>query len=234
MAFIVDTRIWESFPGMILVTGYGEGLDNAAERPAVLEELRKVEEELRRSWGHENAQSHPHVAAWREAMKRVGVSGKKFPSSIEALAKRVLGGGELPHINAFVDFYNLLSLRFAVPVGAWDLGDLAGPDVRLEISRGGEAFVELGSGGSMAVGAGEVGYADAEGLVTRHFVWRQAERGKIVPSTKRFFFVSEILPEAGRSVAEAVQAAFVEGMRRSFGIDVASALMSSPEQRWDW
>jgi DNA/RNA-binding domain of Phe-tRNA-synthetase-like protein len=41
----------------------------------------------------------------------MGVSGRKFPSSIEALLRRAFKGGEPLRINPLVDFYNAVSLE---------------------------------------------------------------------------------------------------------------------------
>jgi hypothetical protein len=45
-----------------------------------------------------------------EAMTAMGVSGRKFPSSIEDLLRRAFKGGEPLRINPLVDFYNVVSL----------------------------------------------------------------------------------------------------------------------------
>ncbi|MDP8946327.1 MAG: hypothetical protein M3N03_10425 [Actinomycetota bacterium] len=43
-------------------------------------------------------------------MTAMGVSGRKFPSSIEDLLRRAFKGGEPLRINPLVDFYNAVSL----------------------------------------------------------------------------------------------------------------------------
>ena len=61
----------------------------------------RVEELWRQSWedaarsasDHDNPQSHPQVAAWRTAMSGIGISGRKFPNSIESLLRRAFKGG---------------------------------------------------------------------------------------------------------------------------------------------
>ena len=82
------------------------------------------EDAARSASDHDNPQSHPRVAAWRTAMSEVGISGRKFPSSIESLLRRAFKGGGPPHINPLVDFYNAVSLRHVVPAGGFDLYEI--------------------------------------------------------------------------------------------------------------
>src|ERR1700755_3171059 len=122
MSFLVGGQIWESFPGMKLVTAYGQGLDNSFHRPALAERLRQVTERMRTEWNYPNAQSHPSVAAWRQTLKAVGISPGNYPCAIESLCRMVVSGRELHAINPLVDFYNLVSLEHISPVGGWDVG----------------------------------------------------------------------------------------------------------------
>lgn len=126
MKFIVEPEIFELFPGMRLVVAVADGLDNRGPNP-------DVEAMWRSSYSGAagtatefgNAQSHPRVAAWREAMGEIGVSARKFPSSIEAMLKRAGKGGEPFSINPLVDFYNAVSLKHVAPAGGFDLGKSA-------------------------------------------------------------------------------------------------------------
>ena len=70
------------------------------------------------------------------------MSGKKFPSSIEALLRRALKGGPPVYINPLVDLYNAVSLAHTVPAGGFDLTDL---DDRQELRfpREGDTFQAL-------------------------------------------------------------------------------------------
>jgi DNA/RNA-binding domain of Phe-tRNA-synthetase-like protein len=234
MAFVIEEAVWEAFPGMVLVVASGKGLDNQMECPAVQQLLQEAQERLKSDWRFENAQSHPHVAAWRKGMQKVGVSGKQFPSSIEALCRRVLSGKAVARINPLVDFYNAVSLQEIVPVGAWDVDDITGEDILLKRTVGGEPFKALGEQEVVHAGPGEVSYADAAELITRHFVWRQSERGKINPGTRQFFLVSEILPEVGPEVAARVEETCANGLREYLGLEPKTAILPWRTPRWDW
>lgn len=68
------------------------------------------------------------------SLKVIGVSSKKFPSSIEPLVRRAGKGGEPVSINPLVDFYNSISLEYLVIVEGFDLDQL---DNGLELMQNG-------------------------------------------------------------------------------------------------
>ena len=232
MDFIVDEAVWRMFPGLRLVVVVGNGLDNRERRPAVEEDLAIAQHQLKENWKYPKPQSHPFIAVWRDAFKVARVSGKQFPSSIEALARRVLSGKSLAGINPLVDFYNAVSLRYLVPAGGWDLQDISGSCLLLKLTRVGEPFTELGTTDPVHVNAGEVSYMDNTEVLTRHFVWRQAETGKIEPKTTYFFLVSEILSAVGPDIASAVERAVREGMRKYFAVKARTAILDSTVSHW--
>jgi DNA/RNA-binding domain of Phe-tRNA-synthetase-like protein len=234
MAFIVQDEIWCLFPGLRLVVAYAPDLDNATPRPAILQELRETEDRVKSERTYPNAQSHPYVDAWRQAFKRLGLSGKNFPSSIEALTRRVLSGGGVPDINPVVNLYNTISLRNSVPMGGWDVAGIAGGDVILKVTDREERFLELGTTTWTSVQAGEVSYADAREVITRHFVWRQSDTAKVTPNTRNVFFVSEVLPPAANTVCAAVRDELAAGLRTHFGVAANTAILGANCSRWEW
>jgi len=216
MLFRVGKEIFDLFPGLHLPVAVARGVDNIGESEEVAAFLTQTWRELREGFGYPNAQSHPRIRPWREAFRCLGVSGKQFLSSAEALLRRVLKDDRPFFINPLVDCYNAISLRHLVPAGAFDLDALSG-DLVLRRTREGEWFQPIG-GEPAPVTAGEVSYADAETLLTRHFVWRQAEKGKITSDTRDVFLVAEVLGEVGQEVARAVAHDFEEVLVRFFNI----------------
>jgi DNA/RNA-binding domain of Phe-tRNA-synthetase-like protein len=235
MSFLIEKSIWEQFPEMLLVVAYADGIDNHVDNAAVAEALQQVQQEVTEGWAYPNAQSHPFIAAWRSTFRQaMNLKGGDFPSSIEALVKRVLSGRGLFSINPLVNFYNVVSLRHVVPVGGWDVDGMIGGNIHLRHTRAAETFHELGATDAVSVNAGEVCYADEAALITRHFVWRQSEEAKVTSETRRLFLVSEILPAAGRTVATEVSQEFLTGMRKYFGVDAQVSILQTGEERWDW
>jgi len=230
MSFHVEPQIWDDFPGMLLVVAYGKSLDNSFDRPQLQESLRATAARLKTEWSYPNAQSHPYVAAWRQALKRVGISPANYPCAIESLCRQAISGREIHNINPMVNFYNYQSLSHISPVGGWDVG--GGRSITLRRTKGGEAFTELGKADTVFVNPGEVSYAYGREILTRHFVWRQSECAKITNQTTDFFLVSEVLPELGLEVAHQMQRDLTEGVQRYFSISLTSAILDATQTEW--
>ena len=146
----------------------------------------------------------------------------------------MLAGKPLARIHPLVDLYNALSLAHCAPMGAWDVDALAGGDLVLFRTRGGEPFTELGGKETVRVDGGEIAYGDAEVLVTRHFVWRQGERAKITPATRRFVLVSEVVPELGPRAAEEILEAVRASVAEHLGLACRATILAAPAERWEW
>ena len=135
-----------------------------------------------------------HLDAWRAAYRTFGAKPQRTPSSAEALVRRIQGGAQLPTINAVVDLYNALSVRFAIPIGGENIAAYVG-DPLLKRAIGHESFdtVKDGSPCSETVPAGEVVWADERGVTCRRWNWRQGLRTRIDATTTRMWFVLERL-----------------------------------------
>ncbi len=138
-------------------------------------------------------------------------------------------GGAPFTINPLVDWYNTISLRHVVPVGAFDLAALSEP-LELRLSRAGDTFTSLDADEPLAVPPGEVSYASGPVILTRHFVWRQAKTGLVTPTTRDVFLVSEALGEVGREVAEAVTEDFRTGLQDYFGVGCQTFVLDARER----
>jgi DNA/RNA-binding domain of Phe-tRNA-synthetase-like protein len=229
MQFIVHPEVFAHFPGMRLAVAVATGIDNQQEQP-------EVDHYWQEAWisagkeaaAYGNAQSHPHVRPWRERFKAMGISGKEFPSSIEALLRRSLKGGEVFHINPLVDFYNAISLRYVVPAGGFDLEQIRGP-LELRLTRAGDTFTPLGVEMAQHLNAGEIAYADGSTILTRHFVWRQAQTGLISATTRAVFLVSEVQSELDARIAESVLGEMHDGLQRYFQVEARTFLLDQAQ-----
>ncbi len=233
MQFVIEPAIFERFPGLTIAVAVARGIDNAREQPRIAARWQEGWAAASAAASYGNAQSHPRVRPWRERFGAMGVSGKEFPSSVEALLRRALKGGTPFSIHPLVDWYNTISLRHFVPAGAFDLAEIAGP-LELRLSRAGDTFWSLDADEAVAVAPGEVSYADGQTILTRHFVWRQARTGLVTPATREVFLVSEVLGEVGREVAEAVVGDFREGLREYFGVGCETFLLDAEARAIMW
>jgi DNA/RNA-binding domain of Phe-tRNA-synthetase-like protein len=233
MRFVVAPEIFELFPGLKLPVAVAENVSSSADVAGIEELWRQSWEDAARSASdYDNARSHPRVAAWRKAMSEIGISGRKFPSSIESLLRRAFKGGVPPRINPLVDFYNAVSLRHVVPAGGFDLEEID-ETLELRLTRAGDTFHSLDGSAPEGVGPGEVAYASGAEILTRHFVYKQSRKALLDGSTTSLVLVSEVLGEveAEGGVAEAVLEGFARGLRRHFGAEPATFIVEegSPE-----
>jgi DNA/RNA-binding domain of Phe-tRNA-synthetase-like protein len=215
--FIVDPVIFERFPGMRIVAVIAHGIDNTVPRPTVEEAWRSAWAGAATESEHGNAQSHPHIVPWRERFREMGVSPKSYPSSIQALLRRAMKGGEPFTINPLVDFYNAVSLSHVAPAGAFDLDTI--PDtLDLRLTRDGDTFHALDADEPVPLPPGEIAYTSGSTTLTRHFVWRQSREALIQPHTRSALLLSEIPGELGPDLADAMLNAFCDGLTTHFDV----------------
>jgi DNA/RNA-binding domain of Phe-tRNA-synthetase-like protein len=201
----VAPEIFARFPGCRVQVIYAGGLCNTPSNDVSREAQRQAEELQREAFGADGRPtSHPHIAAWRNAYSAFGAKPSRFPSSAEALLKRVLRGEPLPEINALVDIYNAVSVRHVVPIGGEDRDRLAS-DLALTFARGGEPFLARGDDDEQVV-PGEVVWCDRDGVTCRRWNWRQGLRTALTLDTRNAYFVLEALPPYPRAHLEAAAA----------------------------
>lgn len=232
--FAIDRGVFARFPGIRIPVVVAHGIDNAAERPGVEAAWREAWAGAAAASEYGNAQSHPRIRPWRDRFRDLGISGKEFPSSAEALLRRAMKGGEPFMVNPLVDLYNAVSLRQYAPAGAFDLDDMTG-GLQLRITREGDTFWSMDAAEPVAVDPGEVAYTDAECVLTRHFVWRQARTGLVGARTRNVVLVAEVLAELGPDAGQAMVTDLADGLRRHFGVEplcVAVADQERPDVSW--
>lgn len=135
-----------------------------------------------------------HREAWREAYRAFGAKPQRTPCSAEALLKRASRDGVLPSVNAVVDLYNAVSLRFAIPVGGENAETYIGAP-HLVRARGDEPFemMQAGEPSSEKPEPGEVIWRDDIGVTCRRWNWRQGTRTRIELSSTHMWFILEAL-----------------------------------------
>jgi DNA/RNA-binding domain of Phe-tRNA-synthetase-like protein len=163
---------WPDYKAAVVIA---EGVRNRPSDEASEQVLTAAEQGARDS-GLERAADDPRIAAWRAVFSEFGSKPSRYPCSAEALLARVLKGERLPRINALVDTYNAVSLKYAIPVGGEDLDQLVG-DLRLVRAED-----------------GEVVWRDDVGVTCRRWNWRQEPRTRLTEATRNAFFVFDQIP----------------------------------------
>ncbi|MBI2426479.1 MAG: hypothetical protein HYV34_01405 [Candidatus Kerfeldbacteria bacterium] len=220
----IAESVLELFPELQLVVLVVRGADNESVHPEVAAVLRQEEEIARGVFGVQKLSEHPNVACWRRAYSAFG-AGSDYRSSVEAITKRVIKGGQIPTINTIVDLYNLTSLKYTVPVGGEDTRLVKG-DVTLMRATGTETFIALGSQENDPPKTGEVVYVDESNeVLCRRFNWRESEKTKITPQTFDAILYIEGLPPVGE--VELKEAAYFLGehIKKFTGAAVESYLL---------
>ena len=181
--FEISKEVRQKYPLLRVGVLVIEGLDNSVKSPDIEKMVRQEESAFKGKYFGKDLSSIRGIKAWREAYSAFGAKPKEYKSSVEALAKRVLKGEQIPSINCLVDLYNYISIKYALPAGADDLGQVRGA-IRLRYAGGGEPFMRIGGKENEPAEKGEVIYADGEGALCRRWNWRECERTKLTESAK--------------------------------------------------
>jgi DNA/RNA-binding domain of Phe-tRNA-synthetase-like protein len=224
MRFTIQKELFDQLPDLTLGVVVATGLDNTRPCKEIDELLTRAVEGVRENSPAGKPQDHPRIKPWRTAFSKVGISGSKFPSSIESMTRRILKGDPFPRINPLVDLYNGLSLKYLVPMGGHDLDTLKG-DIHLQFAEGWEPFTPMGSSESVVVPRGELVYRDAEEVLTRNWTWRQCEKDKATERTTRIFIPIDVLGEVGTDRATEIIREVGELLPRYLGGQIVSSVL---------
>lgn len=156
-----------------------------------------------------------HLNSWRDAYHAFGAKPQRTPCSAEALRKRVQRDQALPPVNAVVDLYNALSLRYALPIGGEDAALYDGRPTLVRAS-GAEPFDTTAEGAPKieAVQRGEVIWRDARGVTCRRWNWRQGVRTRITQDSTEMWFMLERLEPMPLDALHEAGEQLIEGLRR--------------------
>jgi DNA/RNA-binding domain of Phe-tRNA-synthetase-like protein len=208
----VSPEVAARFPGLAVAWVSLEGVAvGPAGAPAAEDLKRAAEAGVRSRRTAEGLKDDPVFRAYRDFYWKLGIDPTKTRPAGEALNRRVLNGGVLPAINAFVDAYNAASLATGVPIGAYDADRLAGDALSVRFAAPGEPFQGIAEPEPRALAGGETVLADAARAVN-FYPYRDAEATKVREGTTRAFVVAcgapgvplDLLAEATRLAAENV------------------------------
>ncbi len=150
-----------------------QGLTNSPTPPDLLQAYLAEQRAVLAKLGDAPLSEIPSLAAWRAAFRAFGVDPTRYRSAAESLLRRLTKKGDIPSINALVDLCNLVSIRYALPVAAFDARALSGA-VTVRFAAGDESFTAHDSPEPERPEPGEVIFADpAELVVARRWCWKQ-------------------------------------------------------------
>ena len=215
ISFGIDREVLGAFPEAQVRFVAAYRVQNDHPWTDAAKQLQDLEERVARGEWQPFAETDPAMASWRDAYRRFGTSPRKFRPSIDALSRRLRRGGQLPRINPAVDAYNLVSVTFGVPAGAFDAAGLTHP-VSIRFARPGDSFTPLGEPSvTEEPNTGEVVYAQDSQVLTRHWNHRDSDHTKVTGQSRSIVFILERISAAAvpsEHLAEA-QAALAEFLR---------------------
>ncbi len=201
LRYSIAPEIFDRFPGYVRGVVIARELSNGPSPAELVDLLRGAGKELRHKVSTESIAEEPAIKSWREAYRSFGAKPSEFRSSVEAMARRVLRGADLPSINALVDIGNIISLRHLLPAGSHAIDVLRG-DIELRPAGGHEKFIPFGSTVMEHPLPGEVIFAEGDVVLTRRWTWRQAEHTLTLPETTAVEFNVDGLPPVTRTEIE--------------------------------
>jgi DNA/RNA-binding domain of Phe-tRNA-synthetase-like protein len=175
LTYTIGDEVFAGFPGYLRGVVLVWEVRNSPSPAELLSLLREAEESVRSELDLETLIDDPRIKSWREAFRSFGAKPGDYRSSIEAMARRLLRGDELPSVNALVDIGNIISLRHVLPIGSHAI-DLLEANIELRLASGEEEFIPFGSENFERPQAGEIIFAEGNHVLTRRWVWRQSTR----------------------------------------------------------
>lgn len=229
----IDQKIFEQFPQTILGVAILHGIDNTGDNPQIAKSLRIEETEAINNLKDVPVAEHPFIIPWRDAYRKFGARPKDHPSSIENLLRRVLKGEQIRHINKLVDIYNVISLKFLVPVGGEDISKIKGDIVLTFASENETPILLLGENEERPPRPGEVIYKDDVGTICRRWNWKEAERTKLTEQTTDAFIVLEGLPPVDKEKIQQAISELSESIKKYCGGNTSTTILDKTNrQTW--
>ncbi|MFE9256477.1 B3/4 domain-containing protein [Streptomyces sp. NPDC006879] len=191
--FRISPAVAEAFPDTCIALVTATGLRGHEPWPETTGAVADLEQRLADGSWQPADEGDPRIEAWHTAYRSFGTNPRRIRASVDALGRRVAKKGTLPRINPAVDSYNAVSVRHALPAGAFDLDRVEG-DVEIRYADGAEHFTPLGEPDTVETPKpGEIIYADAIDVLTRHWNHRDAHRTRVTEDSSHVVFILETL-----------------------------------------
>ena len=189
--FSYGQEVVDRYPTIRAGVVHAVGLSNGPSPALFQDEFLAQQDASRAELGSRSLAAVPSIAAWRRTFSSFGVKPTQYRNAAEALLRRLVKRGEIPSINLLVDIANLVAIRYALPVAAFDQARVTG-STEVRLADGTERFTDLGSGRVVPPRAGEVVFVDQARLVSaRRWCWRQSRQSATGPQTVEALFTVE-------------------------------------------
>jgi len=157
-------------------------------------ELKLLETELRNKFSDRAPADDPVVSATRRMYRQVGWEPTKYRPSSEALVRRLIREKGLYRINNLVDYGNLVSARYHIPMGLYDLDKING-DIMIDVGLENESYQGISK--ERITATGKIILRDDEGVFGNPTA--DSKRTSILQSTNHVlavFFISSNIEDS--------------------------------------
>ena len=189
--FSYHQRVLDRYPSIRAGVIHAVALSNAPSPTALRDEYRAQQLATLTELADTTLSAVPSIGAWRRAFAGFGVKPTRYRNAAEALLRRLTKHGDIPSVNLLVDIANLVSIRYGLPVAAFDQASVNGSTV-VRFADGDERFTDLGGAREVHPPPGEVIFVDHAGVVSaRRWCWRQSAQSATGPDTVEALFTVE-------------------------------------------
>jgi DNA/RNA-binding domain of Phe-tRNA-synthetase-like protein len=176
----------------------------------------------------------PALAGWRSAFRAFGVDPTKYRSAAESLLRRLAKKGDIPSIHLLVDLYNLVSIRYALPMAAFDLRELSG-DLTVRFAEGDEWFTAHDEPQPVHPEPGEVIFVDDRRLIfARRWCWKQSLQSTTALDTTTALITIEAQHETGRQEVQAAMSDLAALLERHASAACRMDILGAERPEFEW
>ncbi len=126
-------------PGMCLGNLLAENLTVTKQSSLVSSQSQELKQFILQKFADRPPSSDQVISAVRRMYRRIGWEPTQYRPAAEAMIRRILKGIGLYQINNLVDLANIVSTRFHLPMGLYDLNKIK-PSLVVDVGRAGETY----------------------------------------------------------------------------------------------
>lgn len=189
MKIIIDLRLKEKFPDLMLESTTLKDLVIRDETPELESEKERLFHEVRSTYKIETLKDSPIIRTYRTFYWGISIDPTKIRPAGEALIRRVLKKKPIPKINTFVDAYNLASIKTHMAIAAFDRATLDGIELTLRYAIKGERFRGIGMKEDLTLKGKEPVLTDEEKIIAI-YPYRDSDETKITTKTKEALIIA--------------------------------------------
>lgn len=183
----IEQNLESAFPGLRVLELEMSDLRVIKQERSLSEFKAQKQSEIREKIGSlDVVKDLPIFRAYRDFYWKVGIDPTKTRPAGEALARRIIGGRDLPTINTLVDSYNIASAESHVAVAAFDLSTISSHSLLMRRARTSERFLGIGMDKSVSLNGIEVVIEDqSNSNLIAVYPYRDSEATKVTEGTRR-------------------------------------------------